>query len=231
MSLKERLYLWLVPALASLALKLVGKTLQVEEAVPAELHPRTRPGGPIIYAAWHSRLLLGMYVYRDCGINVLVSQSKDGELLVRALERFGFTATRGSSSRGAISSLKALASVAEAGKDIMIAPDGPRGPREQAKIGVIQLASLTGAPIVPWSWVGNRMKVVNSWDRLRIPLPFSRCVIRSGRAIEVPHDLTHEELEQKRAELEAELHRLAEQECRLCPVAPEMPPSPCATTS
>ena len=212
MSLKERFYYWFVPALASLALKLVGRTLRIEEDVPKALHPLAKKDAPVIYAAWHSRLLLGMYVCRGCGVNVLVSRSRDGELLVPALKRFGFTATRGSSSRGGISSLKALARAAGEGQDIMIAPDGPRGPRQEAKIGVIQLASLTGAPILPWTWVGSWMKIVSSWDRLRIPLPFSRCLMRSGRLIEVPRDLTPEELEQKRVELETELNRLADEE-------------------
>jgi len=212
MSFRERFYYWFVPAIASLALKLVGRTLRIRQDVPEELHPLTRKDAPVIYAAWHSRLLLGMYVCRGCGVNVLVSQSKDGELLVPALKRLGFTATRGSSSRGGISSLKALARAVEEGQDIMIAPDGPRGPRHVAKVGVIQLASLTGAPIVPWTWVGSWMKIVSSWDRLRIPLPFSRCLLRAGRVIEVPHDIAPEELEQKRVELETELNRLADEE-------------------
>lgn len=212
LSFRHRLLLWAAPPLASGLLRIIGTTLHIEEEGNKELYPEKKSRNGRIYAAWHSRLLLGMYAYRNHGINVLVSQSRDGELLARALSRFGFTATRGSTSRGAIGSLKHLAEILAEGKNVMIAPDGPRGPREQAQLGVIQLAYLTGAPIIPWTWSGDRMIRLNSWDRLRVPLPFGQCKFWTGNPIEVVRKSSREDLELRRKTLEAELQRLAAEE-------------------
>jgi len=217
MSLKDRIIWWFAPPLISLVLRLVGLTLRIRKEGTEGRFPEAGRRMGNIYVAWHSRLVLGAYVYRGSGVNVLTSQSRDGELLARTIARLGHTTTRGSSSRGAIGSLKGVARVVSEGGDVMIAPDGPRGPREEAKVGAILLASLTGAPIVPWSWCGSRMKVLKSWDRLRIPMPFSRCSFVGGKSIEVPKGCSRAELESKRVELENELNRLAEMEREFFP--------------
>ena len=217
MSLKDRMILWIGPPLISFVLRLVGLTLRVRKEGTEGRFPEAGRHQGTIYAAWHSRLVLGVYLCRGSGVNVLTSQSRDGELLARTITRFGYATTRGSSSRGAIGSLKGVARVVADGGDVMIAPDGPRGPRERAKEGAILIASLTGAPIVPWSWCGSRMKVLKSWDQLRIPMPFSRCWLVGGNSIEVPKGCSREQLESKRVELENELHRLAELEKEVFP--------------
>ncbi|MBI2194749.1 MAG: lysophospholipid acyltransferase family protein [Planctomycetes bacterium] len=209
MTWKEQWMLWAVPPVASTALRWIGWTLHIEEDGRRDLYPQNKKQRGVIYVAWHSRLLLGMYAYRGHGICVLVSQSRDGEILARALDRFGFQTTRGSSSRGGLSSLKQLARTLKSGQDVMVAPDGPRGPREQAQLGAVQLACLTGAPIIPWTWAGNRILRLGSWDRLRVPLPFGRCKFWIGRPLEVPRESSRGDLERIRRELEAELRVLA----------------------
>lgn len=219
MSLKHDLLLAIAPPAASLLLKLVGGTVRID-APQIDFAPNPESGKGAIIVGWHSRLLLGMYTYRNYNTNVLVSQSRDGELLVRTLSRFGFKTTRGSSSRGGIGALKELARLIAEGRNVMIAPDGPRGPREQAQMGVIQVAALTGTEIRPWTWAGNRMKLLNSWDQLRVPMPFSRSRFWWGNSITVPRKCTPEKLEEKRLELQAELNRLTELELEEFPNAP-----------
>jgi len=138
------------------------------------------------------------------------SQSRDGEILARSIEWMGFTATRGSSSRGAAGALKTQAELLEEGGDIIITPDGPTGPAMKAKMGAIQLARLSGAKIVPCNWSCTRFRELKSWDRLRIPMPFSKCVMRFGGPLSVPTDCSKEEMQQKLDDLQAQMDRMVE---------------------
>jgi lysophospholipid acyltransferase (LPLAT)-like uncharacterized protein len=139
----------LAPAFAACLMKTIGATLRVHVVrgeIEQALHAR-RPN--VIYAFWHGHLLYLMYRYRGSGVYILVSQSRDGEVLSRILQRFGLPVIRGSSSRGGRRSLLELVRRARAGASAAIAPDGPRGPRHQAQSGIITLARLTEIPIIP----------------------------------------------------------------------------------
>ncbi len=165
----------------------------------------------VIYAFWHSHLLYLMYRYRGRGVYILVSQSRDGDVLSRILRRFGLPTIRGSSSRGGRRSLLELVRRARAGASVGIAPDGPRGPRHRAQSGIVALARLTEVPIIPVA-VGARWKIeCRSWDRLLLPLPGSRVVVAYGEPVVVPSDADAEVLEQKRQELEGKLLKLSEE--------------------
>jgi lysophospholipid acyltransferase (LPLAT)-like uncharacterized protein len=164
----------------------------------------------VIYAFWHGHLLYLMYRYRGSGTYILVSQSRDGEMLSWILRHFGLPTIRGSSSRGGRRSLLELVRRARAGASTGIAPDGPRGPRHQAQSGIIALARLTEVPIIPVA-VGARWKIeFQSWDRFLMPLPGSRVVVAYGEPVVVPSDADAEVLEQKRQELEGKLLKLTE---------------------
>ena len=126
-----------------------------------------------ILAFWHRHLLLMPYAYRGRRISVLVSQSTDGELIASTVARLGIDSTRGSSSRGAVSGMKALLRKAADGWDIAFTPDGPRGPAREVQPGVILAAAATGLPIQPVAVAASRAKLLTSWDRFLIPLPFS----------------------------------------------------------
>ncbi|MBI3329140.1 MAG: lysophospholipid acyltransferase family protein [Nitrospinae bacterium] len=168
-------------------------------------------GRTVIYAFWHGQLLYLMHHYRGSGVRILVSHSQDGELLSRILQRFGLPTIRGSSSRVKRRNLLELVRETRDGASAAIAPDGPRGPRHRAQSGIIALARLTGVPIVPVA-VGARWKVeFHSWDRFRLPLPFSRVVLAYGEPVFVPSHADVALVEQKRRELESKLLKLTDE--------------------
>lgn len=111
---------------------------------------------------------------------MLVSQSRDGELIAKALHRFGFETVRGSSSRGGGSAFLKMVDIVRAGRSVAFTPDGPRGPFQSIQPGVLALAAKTGAPIVPIAWAGSRTKELKSWDRFLIPYPFAHYSVVYG---------------------------------------------------
>jgi lysophospholipid acyltransferase (LPLAT)-like uncharacterized protein len=198
----------LIPMPAAWLVKAICSTLRVHVvrgAIEQSARARCRN---VIYAFWHGHLLYLMYRYRGSGVYILVSQSRDGEVLSRILRHFGLPTIRGSSSRGGRRSLLELVRRVRAGASAGIAPDGPRGPRHQAQLGIITLARLSEVPIVPVA-VGARWKIVfQSWDRFLLPLPGSRVVVAYGEPVVVPSDADAALLEQKRQELEGKLLKL-----------------------
>ena len=144
---------------------------------------------PVAYLFWHSKMFPLPYTHRRRGIRVLVSEHQDTIWIVRILKALGFTLARGSSSKGgrkgAISLLRAI----QEGKSIAITPDGPKGPREEVKESVIYLLKMANVPIIPVG-VGYKRKVVlNTWDRLEIPYPLTKCAVVLGEPIN-PSSLT-----------------------------------------
>ncbi|HWM93024.1 MAG TPA: lysophospholipid acyltransferase family protein [Thermoanaerobaculia bacterium] len=130
-------------------------------------------GERFILAFWHRHLLLMPYSYRGRGISVLVSQSRDGELIARTVARLGIDSSRGSSSRGGVAGMRTLLRKGQEGYDLAFTPDGPRGPASEVQPGVILAAAATGFPIQPVAVAATRAKRLNSWDRFLIPLPLS----------------------------------------------------------
>lgn len=167
--------------------------------------------GPVIFCLWHNRLALAMYIFRaygrrhltNAGLAALVSASKDGAFLAGILQRFGVQPVRGSSSRRGSQAMLELTSWSQRGLHLAITPDGPRGPRYEMQPGVMSLAQLTGAPVIPISWHASRKITLKSWDRFQIPLPFARCVVTLGEPIHVQRELS----EEGRARLREDLGR------------------------
>lgn len=206
----------LAPRLASWALPLLGRTLRVrrEEASVAALWAS---GTPVIYVVWHARLLMLPYLYRDRGLRVLISRSRDGEMIARLVRRFGFVVVRGSSSRGGAEGLRALARALREGHSVIVVPDGPRGPSETVKPGVVALARLTGAPVVPMALGASSEWRARSWDGFRVPKPFARCVVRFGDPVRVGRPAGRRADESPRKEIEAALREVtwrADEEAR-----------------
>jgi lysophospholipid acyltransferase (LPLAT)-like uncharacterized protein len=194
----------LAPAVGSWALRLLAATLRVrrEERTVERLWAA---GAPVIYVVWHARLLLLPYLYRGRGLRALVSRSEDGAMVSELVRRFGFVTVRGSSSRGGAGGLRSLARALGAGHSVVVVPDGPRGPREVLKPGVVVLARLTGAPVVPAAIAASSEWRARSWDEFRIPKPFSRCVVRFGEPVLVPRDIGFAEEDTARKDIEAAL--------------------------
>lgn len=163
-----------VSFLAAWLIRVLRATVKVRHHNDEPMRRKERGGEHFILAFWHRHLLLMPYSYRGKGISVLVSQSKDGELIARTVARLGIDSSRGSSSRGGVAGMRTLLRKAAEGWDIAFTPDGPRGPASEVQPGVILAAAATGLPIQPVAIAASRAKRLNSWDRFLIPLPFSR---------------------------------------------------------
>lgn len=154
---------------------------------------RTR-GENILYSFWHENMIIPLLVHEKQGINVLVSQHFDGEVIAKILRTFGCPSIRGSSTRGGWEAYQTIKSKLKAGRfEIAFTPDGPRGPRRQSKLGIVRLAAETGAPIILIAVAASRYYRLKSWDRLFLILPFSRCTLIYNKPFYVPAttDLNH----------------------------------------
>lgn len=172
-----------VPRLGAGVIRLLHRTMRAEIVGEEILRGYWSRGENVIFAIWHDQLLLMVNAYRGPGARILISQSKDGELIAKTLECFGLGAVRGSSSRGGRKAFRALLALAREPYDLAITPDGPRGPRHQVKEGVVQLARLSGRPVVPLSFACSRGYRFSSWDRFLLPFPFSRGVFVFGEPL------------------------------------------------
>jgi lysophospholipid acyltransferase (LPLAT)-like uncharacterized protein len=142
---------------------------------------------PFIAAFWHGRLLMLPYGWRrGKPIELLVSHHRDGRLIARIVGHFGLGTIAGSTSRGGTAALRAMLRSLKRGGSVGITPDGPRGPRMRAGGGIADLARLSGAPIVPVAFATSHRRVLGSWDRFILALPFSRGVFVWGAPIAAP---------------------------------------------
>ena len=167
---------------------------------------------PILFTFWHGRMLyfVKLYEYLGSRVTVLVSHSRDGELVTQLLTRFGFNVTRGSSSQGGARGLLAVVNKVRTGMDACFTPDGPRGPRYRVQPGLVLVAKRTGAAILPMTFSAQRKRALPSWDAFLLPLPFSRVVVIYGEPIYVPANASAADVEVKRREVEASLRRITE---------------------
>lgn len=135
-----------------------------------------------IYIFWHSKMLTGWYLFKDSKSASLVSRSKDGNVLTRLLQKWHYKVIRGSSSQGGKESLTELTAMLNAGYKVIVTPDGPRGPREKIKNGVLKLSYDTGKPIIPVKITYNKkITLTKSWDKFEIPYPFTKCEAQFGK--------------------------------------------------
>ena len=192
----------------------IGSTLRWRIEDPAGLLANT-PQRSCIFAFWHNRIFLLPYLFRKHWhsrqrdrVAVLVSASKDGEFLTGVLSKFNLICVRGSSSRRGKAALREMTELVNLGYDAGITPDGPRGPKYHCQDGVISLAQLTQAPIIPVSWDVSRKVTFNSWDNFMVPLPFARATLRIAAPITISADADDAAHEEKRAELEKVLKEL-----------------------
>lgn len=154
----DRLAITVAPALARLMIRFLALTMRKTYVNFEQYRRMLNGGGHIILAFWHGRLLMMPYSYPGRGITILVSQSKDGELITRTVKGFGIESVRGSSTRGWFGGIKGLLRSVQSGRDLAITPDGPRGPAGRAQMGIIQIARATGLPIIPVSFGALKKK-------------------------------------------------------------------------
>lgn len=184
------LLLNVAPLLASWIIRLLRRLIRVDFLGEEYLRALWQQGQPVILAFWHDQLLLMVQGYRGPGAKILISASKDGELIARTMRHFGQGAVRGSSNRGGRQAFKALLEISKQPFDLVITPDGPKGPRHEVKEGVVQLARISGRPVIPMAFVVSRGHRFASWDRFLLPYPLSRGVYSFGAPVIFARDET-----------------------------------------
>jgi lysophospholipid acyltransferase (LPLAT)-like uncharacterized protein len=190
-------------------IRLLGPTLRVEivgihNAI--QIRSEDEPG---IGAFWHRCILSAAWIWRQRGIVVLNTVNFDGQWTRRVIERLGFGTAQGSSSRGAVEGLAAMAQSLEAGRHVGFTVDGPRGPRYVAKPGPVILARRTGRPIsVFYIAVQRAHTFQKSWDLFQVPYPFSRAVMFVAPPIRVSTNADSDMMKSKQDEMQAVLERV-----------------------
>ncbi len=208
LTLWQRVQLALVTSIVSAFISLVGRTLSIEfcwEDGSIGSMDNVHPG---IYPFWHRCVIGATWIFRHHNLAVLTSQSRDGEFIARVIHQFGYVPIRGSSTRGGQRGLLEMRSHVMAGYGAAFTIDGPRGPRYVAKKGPVTLARTTGVPITAFYVAMEKAWVINSWDKMMIPKPFSRAYIRVARKIFVPAEADEEQMTAAHAEMQAALERV-----------------------
>ncbi|MBM4124836.1 MAG: DUF374 domain-containing protein [Nitrospira sp.] len=173
--MRKRLLTWiklaLIPPVGAWLIRFLGRTVRIRTEGAEAVDQLYRQGERAIIAFWHGRLLMIPLSYRGSQAHVLISRHGDGELIHRIVARFGFQAVRGSTTRGGALALRQLIRLGRSGVDLMVTPDGPKGPRQVVQIGVIQLAKATGLPILPLTFSCSKKKSfragIASWSPIR----------------------------------------------------------------
>ncbi|HVF56540.1 MAG TPA: lysophospholipid acyltransferase family protein [Pyrinomonadaceae bacterium] len=207
--LKKRLLIRAADMVFYLLIRAIGSTVRFRVEGWEHWEAAMREGGAPVYAFWHNRILLATYYFRRRRIVVMTSQSFDGEYIARFIQRFGYGAARGSTTRGAVGALVEMIWLARRGCPTGFSIDGPRGPRHVAKRGALQVAKKAGRPVLPFAVNAESFWQVSSWDRLQIPKPFTRAVVRIAPPIHVPADSNDALIEAKRDELQRALDAIS----------------------
>jgi lysophospholipid acyltransferase (LPLAT)-like uncharacterized protein len=174
---QQRLTLAIVPRLASIIIRCLGITLRYEDVVDTGATTGYDNPNAAIYILWHRSLLSSAWRFRNRNIAILISESFDGELIARTVQRLGFLPIRGSSSRGGAPGLRNMERAFLAGHNCAFTADGPRGPAFIAKPGAAQLATRLNTDVGAFYVLPQRAWQLRSWDRFLIPKPFSRVLV------------------------------------------------------
>jgi lysophospholipid acyltransferase (LPLAT)-like uncharacterized protein len=208
-SLRQRILLWLISWASYLAISLIGPTLRYSiswEEAPSP--PDATHEKQVIYSFWHRAVFASAWLWRKTGIAVMVSRSFDGEYIARTIEKLGFVAVRGSSSRGGAKALLGLRSQLEQGNLVAFTIDGPRGPKYVAKPGPVLLSRASAFPMAAFYVALSDVWVLNTWDALMIPKPFSKALARFSAKMRVPAEADDAQMAEFHRQLQAALERV-----------------------
>lgn len=186
----------------------IGPTLRWELHGSEHIEAIYGSGRLPVYCFFHNRIFGATWFWRRRGIVVMTSKSFDGEYIARFIQRFGYGAARGSSTRGGAGALIGQIRAMRAGYEAAFTVDGPKGPVYEVKPGPAALARKTGNPLLPFTVATDRYWEIRSWDRFRIPKPFCRAVVALGAPIDVARDADDAALERARRELQDTLDDL-----------------------
>ncbi|MEO8073939.1 MAG: lysophospholipid acyltransferase family protein [Acidobacteriota bacterium] len=207
-SVKQKISIHLADWTFYSLIKIIGKTIKFETENAEILQNIERESKIPIYATWHNRIFPSVYYLKNRGIVVLTSQSFDGEYIARFIQRFGFGAVRGSSTRGGVGALIEMIRLMRKGLPMCFTVDGPKGARYVAKTGALLPAKKTGNPVLPFLVETKSYWTINSWDKLQIPKPFTRAKIFFAQPIYVAKNADNKEIENKRQELQTKLDEM-----------------------
>ncbi len=208
---KDKVVFYLATRFAWLLLLLFGQFGRISLRNRRYWNQLVASGEGFIAVPWHGKMVAPLLVHRDLGVVVMVSEHRDGEMIARTVHRLGYRTVRGSSTRGGRQAFRDMLKALRAGRICCILPDGPRGPRQVLKSGVLVLAMRTGAPILPMTFAASRPIVLHSWDRFTLWWPFSRICLIYGKPFRVPAGLDGEELERFRQAAERRMLQLEEE--------------------
>ncbi len=208
-SVKQRFLIRAADLVFFLLIKLIGRTLRWQIQGWENWEAASRDGQIPIYTFWHNRVFLSTYFWRRRRIVVMTSQSFDGEYIARFIQRFGYGAARGSSTRGGVGAIVEMVRLMRAGLPTAFTIDGPKGPRYVAKMGAVLLAKKTSYPVLPFTITARKFWTAKkSWDHSQVPKPFTRVRVDIAPPIYVPSDADEGLLEAKRDELQAALDEI-----------------------
>jgi lysophospholipid acyltransferase (LPLAT)-like uncharacterized protein len=173
---------WLLSAIGAGYVLVVRWTSRIDRPPPP-------PGGPFIIALWHGRLaMLHLLRFGDRDLVALISGHRDGQLISKCAWHYNIRTVTGSTTRGGMVAIRQLIRLAREGHSLFITPDGPRGPRMQVNKGIIDIARLSGLPILPAAIATSGGRELDTWDRFLVPSPFSRIGIRWGTPVHIARD-------------------------------------------
>jgi lysophospholipid acyltransferase (LPLAT)-like uncharacterized protein len=208
-TLRQRIILRLIVWAGYWFIRLLGPTLRVSVSYD-EGAQKTLDERPLVASFWHSCMIPATYIFRNMGIRVMSSYSYDGEYMGRIIRRFGFVAVKGSSSRNPVRALLGLRRALDEGWTVAFTLDGPRGPRHKVKPGPVGLGKSAGLALTTFHAAVDKGWMLHSWDRMVIPKPFSRVLVRVGKLIHVPSEASEADLERYTSELQTTLDRVCE---------------------
>jgi len=195
----------LAPSVFKIVLLLITLTCRVRVHGQSNLDKLEQSGNAWIFSIWHDNVTIAAWALRNRDTTVMISDSKDGEIIARCVSKFGNQSIRGSSSSGSSKATRGALKVLRKSKPIAITPDGPRGPKYKLQSGVLWLSALGKAPIVPFHVEATRQWVFNSWDHHKLPKPFSTIHICFGEPYQTDRANLDTKLDKLVAELEAKM--------------------------
>ena len=182
-SVADKLLLSVAPWLAAKIMSWLHRRLKPEIIGAQEIRRLWADGQPVIMAFWHDQLFLMIKGYEGPGAKVLISSSKDGELIARTMAYFDVGSVRGSSNRGGRAAFREMVELSREQLDLAFTPDGPKGPRHIAKEGVMQLARISKRPFLPIAFACSNGHRFRSWDRFLFPYPWGKAVYSCGEPL------------------------------------------------
>lgn len=207
-------------AFISFYIRFVELTTHWEYVGRAHADPFIKRGDGFIVAFWHQRLLMSALLKKqtDQHVFMLISSHRDGEIIANAVRALGIKFIRGSAAdprkkfkeKGGAPAIADMTAALEEGGVVGVTPDGPRGPARKAQAGIIKLAQLSGAPIIPVAYSTSRGKFVRTWDSFLVAAPFSRGCFAASEPLSVAADAGPEAIEEARLRLETALNAISD---------------------